>query len=69
MKVDQPFTIVDGVSFLCPFCGCSVEAGVNSATDMPTVLHMLPTCARFDELEPDEFLAAARAEFCKTAPN
>lgn len=42
--------------FPCPFC-----AGKFSASaEPPAVLHTLPVCAKFTELEVDEFLIAAR---------
>lgn len=40
--------------FICPFCGqpCRV------ILEPPQVLHATPTCAKFDRLEPDEYLVA-----------
>lgn len=44
------------VAFPCPFCGLAAGASANP----PTVIHALPHCAKFAELEAADFLRAAR---------
>jgi hypothetical protein len=45
----------------CPFCALPVVAGTeNDGT--PSLLHGLPMCPLFEELEPDRFLEACRIE-------
>ena len=43
------------VEFVCPFCGKQC-----TATTEPDfgVTHVLPMCEKFEQLEPDDFLAA-----------
>jgi hypothetical protein len=41
----------------CPFCGKGIAASYD---DRGAVMHELPTCERFDDLEPVEFLRAVR---------
>ncbi len=43
--------------FHCPFC-LTGKCGAGYTEGYPTIIHTKPTCARFDELEPDEFLHA-----------
>jgi hypothetical protein len=40
------------IDFLCPFC----KGKCFAALEPLSVVHLVPTCPRFDELEPDEFL-------------
>lgn len=51
--------VVDGVRFTCPFCGGAVEAGTLSDGQFGCI-HDAPPCARFEGLEPDEFLRECR---------
>lgn len=46
-------SITDGTEFLCPFCGKECVASLQNYA----VIHRLPTCTRFDQLRPDQFLA------------
>lgn len=46
-------------SATCPFCGLPFSAGYVAGE--PAVLHGLPTCEKFNELQIDEFLAAVNA--------
>lgn len=46
--------ITDGVDFICPFCSGVCTASLEQAC----VLHTEPTCEKFDELGPVEFLHA-----------
>jgi hypothetical protein len=51
-------------SFVCPFCKGKVHVDVS---DDPGLIHELPTCQRFDLLEPDAFLEAVNNEQAVTA--
>jgi hypothetical protein len=42
--------------FPCPFC----EGKFSASAEPPSVLHSIPVCAKFTELDPDKFLVAAR---------
>jgi hypothetical protein len=42
----------------CPFCGADISAAIEDGG----VLHMLPTCDRFDRLDALEFIVAVREE-------
>lgn len=46
------------IEFQCPFCGGLVSAGAPPDSH-PYIVHAVPTCVRFDSLEPDEYMAAA----------
>lgn len=48
--------------FLCPFCGGHVSVGAPP-DGVPWIIHAVPTCGRFDALEPDEFMAAVNDRF------
>jgi hypothetical protein len=52
------------VSLFCPFCLPAkrlVHAGILSGS--PALVHELPYCKEFDDLEPDEFLHRARVRY------
>jgi len=42
------------VTFPCPFCGAQC-----AATDPPAIVHVMPPCKQFIELDPIAFLKAA----------
>jgi hypothetical protein len=48
------------VHFKCPFCGRQCSAGFTlppgAVEENPAVIHMKPTCPKFDDLEPDDYL-------------
>ena len=44
------------IELSCPFCSGFVMADASEGK----VMHTLPPCSKFDELEPDDFLAAVR---------
>jgi hypothetical protein len=44
------------VAFTCPFCG--KQAGAVKSP--PSVLHAIPYCKKFDELEAADYLKAVR---------
>lgn len=46
------------VSFPCPFCGRQCYASTNYK-GAPGVIHLLPTCERYDAMDALEFLTAA----------
>lgn len=46
--------ITDGVDFICPFC----KARCTTSLEHCAVLHTVPMCEKFEQLEPDEFLKA-----------
>jgi hypothetical protein len=52
-------TFTTDLNFSCPFCSkrCSVDRAQRS------IVHELPTCEKFDKLEPDEFLVAVNVAF------
>lgn len=47
------------VTFTCPFCKGEVHAG-SDAEGRGGVLHTLPMCEKFEAMEPDVFMEAAR---------
>lgn len=47
--------------FVCGFCGGECIAD----TDPPLVAHYLPSCQKYQELEPFEFLKASREEHAR----
>lgn len=53
MAVDE--VIFGVVDFVCPFCGRRASAGYKGSA--PCVLHAMPQCEKFEQLEPDEYLA------------
>jgi len=55
MKDDRPGT----VEFSCPFCGGYVHA---SAED-EHIVHKMPPCQKYMDLEPDDFPHACSVEF------
>ena len=56
-------TIHTATAFTCPFCGR--QAGVS--THPSAVIHALPMCAKFDQLEPADYLAAVNAQLARAA--
>lgn len=48
-------TVASGLPFRCPFCGAKCEA---LKPPVYGVIHDLPPCPFFLELEPDQFLRA-----------
>jgi len=56
-KVAAEEDIRDGVVVSCP-CGQPVALGFQN--DEAVVLHRLPMCAKFEELEPDEYATYVR---------
>lgn len=45
----------------CPFCGLNIAYGLSPIDGAPdSLLHELPTCAKFDELEIDKFATELR---------
>lgn len=50
----KKFAITDGVDFTCPFC----SAACTASAEQGCVLHTEPTCEKFNELGPVEFLHA-----------
>ena len=56
--------IKDGetIEFACPFCSAKTVAGSLPDPEFGGfclgVMHTLPLCARFEALEPDDFMAA-----------
>jgi len=45
----------------CPFCGLNIAYGLSPIDGSPdSLLHELPTCAKFDEIEIDEFATELR---------
>jgi hypothetical protein len=54
-------TVEELVSFTCPFCG-----GRVACTRPHGVLHELPPCQKFIDLDVVEYLRAARLERVKT---
>ncbi len=47
----------------CPFCGLNIAYGVSPVDGSPdSLLHELPTCTTFDEMEIDEFAKALRED-------
>lgn len=55
------------VTLKCPFCKGVVSADRGSEEGElperePGVVHTMPTCSKFDELEPDAFLLAVNTE-------
>jgi hypothetical protein len=66
---DSDETFTPEVEFLCPFCGLLCAA--SSEGEHPGVVHAMPPCARFEEIDdPSDFLAACNAIFSgkKEAP-
>lgn len=53
----------------CPFCGRSVSVGRDANGQADSVLHGLPTCEKFDQLQPDDFVTAIREELERQQPN
>jgi hypothetical protein len=53
----------ESVDFRCPFCGKHVHATTVNGGE---ILHPLPTCVEFEQLEPDVFLKKVREHFEKT---
>lgn len=49
-------TFVAVCSTSCPFCGAEVQASDGSKGGEPGVLHGMPMCKKFEELEPDRFM-------------
>lgn len=49
-----PEKVLTTTGFLCPFCGRQAGASSNP----PAVVHALPMCEQFRELEPADYLAA-----------
>lgn len=50
------------VGGVCPFCQRKFSAGHDDDGN-PGLIHTLPTCKQFDELEPDEYLRAVRLKY------
>jgi hypothetical protein len=48
--------IDDSRYFPCPFC----KGQFSASAEPPSVLHSIPVCVKFTELDPDKFLVAAR---------
>ncbi len=57
-------TFVAEVTLPCPFCSGTVSAdrGNESEGRPGGVVHTLPVCKRFNDLEPDAFLVAVNTE-------
>jgi hypothetical protein len=50
--------------FVCPFCRKECEAHDHGDGEGDVfVIHIEPTCQRFDELEPDEFLHQVNVQY------
>ena len=56
--VGRPVVIeeIEGNSFTCSFCGRGAWSGLLEGT--PCVVHELPPCETYVQLEPDEFVSA-----------
>lgn len=54
----EPIEFRPQVRIKCPFCDGVATAGEEDG--VPTILHTLPPCPSFVELEPDEYLRAVR---------
>lgn len=46
------------VRFACPFCGLFVDANTNPARGAVGLVHQLPMCSQFRELDPEAFMKA-----------
>lgn len=46
--------------FACPFCSRAVTLGRVRGSGAPAAVHAVPTCSRYDELDPAEFATACR---------
>jgi hypothetical protein len=62
-----PTTFTTAVEAVCPFCQKKFHAGEEDG--VPGIIHEMPPCDTFLELEPDEFLAAVNAETARLARN
>lgn len=51
------------VSFVCPFCGKGCSANSDPRRGAIGVVHGLPMCKKFEELEPQEFMRACNLRF------
>jgi hypothetical protein len=58
--MDKIESFQSSLRMVCPFCGGKVDAGYGGQHNAPMVIHTLPYCKEFDELEPDRFLESAR---------
>lgn len=61
----KPQTIRAELMFKCPFC----KGQVSASLEPPCLLHAVPMCKKFDELEPDEFMHECNEIFAKNAAN
>lgn len=62
--------ITEKIKGICP-CGGEFTAGQVAEGEhqgAPVVLHDKPLCAKFEELEPDEFLTYVRQSYGIKAP-
>lgn len=59
LKEGDNFALTEDLDIPCPFCGQQFLAGMINGQDFG-VLHMMPQCARFQDLDPLEFLKLAR---------
>lgn len=50
----KSLSITDGVDFVCPFCNAKCTASVEQGC----VLHEVPMCEKYEQLEPADFLKA-----------
>lgn len=54
----------------CPFCSAKVYASIDPEDGTHDgLIHEMPLCRRFEELEPDEFITAMREELERRQPN
>ncbi len=52
----------------CPFCGKSIAYGISPVNGAPdSLLHELPTCPKFDEMDIDDFAKAMREDMERKA--
>lgn len=72
-KKEDDSSFQSNIDFTCPFCKGSVSAGYTVHPEkrgeekkVPAMLHSMPPCAKFNELELDEFLRACRKKMTES---
>lgn len=54
------------VRFICPFCKRECSAGFTrqpGAKELPAVIHDMPSCPKFDDLEISDFLHEVNIQY------
>jgi len=59
---------VTEIDFVCPFCGRRVDVG-HGPSGNGQILHEMPMCANFEQLEPADYLEFVRREFAARGPS